>query len=457
MDSELNFLLINPTAPEWRIVPGSKPSPRARIFRFSMLTSLAVAASLPDNVKVRILDEEVEALDFGAQADLIGISFMTFNAPRAYEIADIFRNQKGKTVIMGGYHPTFMPEEALRHCDSVCIGEAEPNLPQMVQDFRQGCLKRIYDKGPADLALLKIPNRKLISGTSYIWAQAIQATRGCNNHCTYCSITSFFNHKFRARPVDQVIAELKTLGRNILFLDDNITTDKDYAHELFTRMIPLNKRWFSQCSITIADNATLLDLAMRSGCKGLFIGFESLSQQNLHEWKKDFNRTQDYAKAIARLHRHGISIQAAIVLGHDWDTPQAFSNTLDFLLENNIDALQCTILTPFPGTPLFEQMDQAGRILERNWSKYDFKHVVFQPRQMSRSTLQSGLEWVLTNFYSRRNILRRVLKGAGYLDPYIVVTASLPLNLSYRYRLQTNGVWKTQTGGSRIDTTIACV
>lgn len=439
MPSDLRFLIVNPTAREWRIPSGKKPPFRSRIFRFAMLTSLSVAASLPEGVEVKIVDEEVEALDLNSQADIVGISFMTFNAPRAYEIADIFRRQ-GKTVFFGGYHPSFMPEEAIRHADSICVGEAEANLPQMIADYRFGNLKRVYDSGPADLAQLRIPDRKLLPGGNYIWADAIQATRGCKNHCTFCSITSFFHGTFRARPVEDVIAELKTLGRNIIFMDDNITTDRDYASELFSRMIPLKKRWFSQCSVTIADNEELLELAVKSGCKGLFIGFESLSQDNLHAWKKDFNRARDYSRAVAKLHKRGIAVLAAIVLGTDGDGKQIFSHTLDFLLQNKIDALQCTMLTPFPGTPLYKQMDEENRITDRNWSHYDFKHVVFEPKQMNAETLEKGFRWVLNNFYSARNATRRVIGEIGYLALHTVFCASLPLNFSYRFRLRNNGV-----------------
>ena len=297
-----------------------------------MLTSLAVAAALPPDVEVWIVDEEVEAIDFDARVDLVGISFMTFNAPRAYEIADKFRLQKGKTVIMGGFHPSFMPEEAIQHADSICIGEAESNLPQMISDFRAGALKRFYDNGLADLSQMRPIDRDLIPRGKYVWADTVQATRGCRNHCSFCSITSFFGNSFRARPVDQVISELRSLGRNIMFIDDNITTDPDYAKELFSRMIPLKKIWFSQCSVTIAANPELLSLAQRSGCRGFFIGLESLSQENLRHWGKDFNRASDYREAIGKLHSKGISVFAAIVFGNDWDTPKVFADTLRFLL-----------------------------------------------------------------------------------------------------------------------------
>jgi len=390
MTQRIKFLLINPAAPQWRANPGIKPPLTTRIFRFSMLTSLYVAAAMPPFVETRILDEEVEPVDFDSDADLIGISFMTFNAPRAYEIADRFRREKGKTVIMGGYHPTFMPDEAIAHADAVCIGEAEPNLPHLIEDFVSGKLQPFYRHGLADLGALRPLNRALLKRGLYLWADTMQATRGCRQRCTFCSITSYFGQQFRARPVEHVIDELRSLGKRILFMDDSLTTRTDYAKELFARMIPLRKRWYSQCSISITEDDELLQLAARSGCGGLFIGLESLSQDNLRAWKKSFSRAEDYKRAVRKLHDLGIAVYAGIVFGYDWDTADVFSEALEFLLDANVDALQATILTPFPGTPLFETMEREGRIVDKDWSHYDFRHVVFEPQRMSSYELQAS-------------------------------------------------------------------
>jgi radical SAM superfamily enzyme YgiQ (UPF0313 family) len=442
MAQRIKFLLINPAAPQWRAKPGIKPPLATRIFRFSMLTSLYVAAAMPPFVETRILDEEVEPVDFDSDADLIGISFMTFNAPRAYEIADRFRLEKGKTVIMGGYHPTFMPDEAIAHADAICIGEAEPNLPHLVEDFISGKLQPFYRHGLADLGSLRPLNRGLLQRGLYLWADTMQATRGCRQRCTFCSITSFYGRQFRARPVEHVIEELRSLGKRILFMDDSLTTQSDYAKELFTRMIPLRKRWYSQCSISITENDQLLQLAARSGCGGLFIGLESLSQDNLRAWKKTLSRAEDYKRAIRKLHGAGIAVYAGIVFGYDWDTTDVFSETLEFLLGANVDALQATILTPFPGTPLFETMEREGRIVDRDWSHYDFRHVVFEPQSMSRHALQAGHDWVLANFYSSRAVLSRVLHEFRYLPLSTIMLASGPLNYGYRRRLKTDRTWR---------------
>jgi len=438
MADDLRFLLINPTAPQWRVPPGGVASPSTRFFRFSMLSSLYVAAALPSDVQVTIVDEEIEAIDFDAGADLIGISFMTFNAPRAYEIADRLR-AAGKTVVVGGYHPSLLPDEAQRHADCVCVGEAEGTVPQMIADFRRGALKPRYTSGPVSLAGLPIPDRSLIRGARYAPVDAVQATRGCPNTCSFCSITSFFHHRFRTRPVDEVIAELRTLGSHLLFMDDNLTATRTYALQLFERMAPLGKTWFSQCSIRIAYDNRLLEAAAASGCRGLFIGLESLSQQNLASWGKKTNNSSEYEWAIRRIHEHGIGVIPGIVLGYDGDTTATFDQTLDFLLRTNVDALQATVLTPFPGTPLFDEMAGQGRIIDRDWAHYDFRHVVFEPKRISARELQAGHDYVLTEFYSWANSARRFLREMSYLPLGLIAKAAIPLNIGYRTRLTADG------------------
>jgi radical SAM superfamily enzyme YgiQ (UPF0313 family) len=438
MADRLKLLLVNPTAPQWRVGAGVSASKKTQVFRFSMLSSLYVAAALPPDVTTQIVDEEVDVLDFDTDADLIGISFMTFNAPRAYEIADRFRAQ-GKKVVVGGYHPSLLPDEAALHADSVCVGEAEGAVPRMIDDFRHGALKPRYVAGPVSLEGLPVPDRALIQKGQYAPVDTVQATRGCPNNCSFCSISSFFHQRFRMRPVDEVIDELRPLSRYLLFMDDNITASRSYAEELFNRMIPLRKQWFSQASIRIAYDDRLLKAAAASGCRGLFIGLESLSQDNLRDWKKKINKVRDFEWAIKRLHDHGIGVVPGVVFGYDGDTPAIFDETLGFLLRTNADALQATILTPFPGTPLHEEMERQGRIADRDWSHYDFSHVVFKPLHMSAAQLRAGHDRVLTQFYSWKNAGRRFLREMSYLPLSLIAKAAIPLNLSYRVRLTTAG------------------
>jgi len=440
MDS-IKFILINPTSPLRRVRSGERP-PSPRYFRFSMLPSLYVAASMPPYVETRIIDEDVEPIDYDTDADLIGISFMTYNAPRAYAIADRFRQEKGKTVIFGGYHPTLSPEEAIQHADAICVGDAEPNVPLMIEDFAAGRLKSFYRNELNSLAGLPFPNRELIRRQDYAPIDVIQATRGCHHRCSFCSISAFHHYRFRTRPVEEVIEELKTLGRNILFMDDNLTGDRSYAKELFSRMIPLGKRWFSQCGVGITLDEELLQLAARSGCGGLFIGFESLSQNNLRAWKKRGNVGKDYLAAVEKLHQAGIAVFAGFVFGDDDDALDVFPRTLEFLLDANIECLQATRLTPFPGTPLFDQMDKEERILDRDWSHYDFGHVVFEPAHMRMEELDNGVAWVQKHFYGRRQIARRAWRSLRYLDSDLILRAVLPLNLGYRRKMEVDGTFR---------------
>jgi radical SAM superfamily enzyme YgiQ (UPF0313 family) len=335
-----------------------------------------------------------------------------------------------------------MPEEAAQHADAVCVGEAEGTLPQLIGDFIAGRLQSLYKSEPVDLQGLPVPDRSLIRGSAYLTPEVVQATRGCPYRCTFCSVAAFSRYRFRARPVDEVIDELRGLGRYLLFMDDNIIGDRDHARELFARMAPLRKRWFSQCSIRVADDAELLRHAAASGCRGLFVGLESLAQDNLNAWRKTFNRASDYRRAIARLHDAGIAVYAGLVFGMDGDTPDVFRRSLDFLHEARVDALQATLLTPFPGTPLFDEMDRQGRIVTRDWSLYDFAHVVHEPLNMSPETLRLGKDWVQSRFYSRRSVLRRALRAFGYLSPAIMMRAHIPLNLGYRRRHRSCGTFE---------------
>ncbi|MCK3683017.1 radical SAM protein [Maribellus sp. YY47] len=312
----------------------------------------------------------------------------------------------------------------------------------MIADFQNGGLKKFYKSELVDLAELPKPDRHLIRKNAYVTPNAMQATRGCVHSCAFCSVAAFNRYKMRTRPVDHVMEELKTLGKYVLFMDDNIILDNAYARELFRAMIPLKKRWFSQCGIGIAEDEELLELAAQIGCRGLFIGFESLSEQTLSAYSKHCNRKRNYRDVVKRIHEAGIAICGGFVFGSDEDGEDVFENTLQFLLESNMDALQSTRLTPFPGTPLFDELDKEGRIVDKDWSHYDFFHVVHQPKQMSCETLDKGTAWLQQQFYSYSNITRRVGKAFGYLSSETIFKAMLPLNLGWRYKLTSYGAFK---------------
>lgn len=401
-----------------------------------MLPSLYVCASMPDWVIPRIIDEDVEPIPMDLEDDLVGISFMTYNAGRAYELGDHFKS-RGKTVIFGGYHPTFMPNEALPHCDSICMGEAEVSVPKMMEDWKKGELKPIYRSGRIDLKNLPVPDRNLLKRKAYIMPNAVNATRGCPNNCDFCSVSKFFEHRHMKRPIMKVINEIKTLkGKYFIFVDDNLTVDRDYALKLFEKLTPLRKIWFGQTSISIAKDEELLGAAYRSGARAFFIGLESLSQKTLNKSNKGFCKADEYRKYVKTLHEHGIFIMASVVFGWDDDKRDVFERTLNFLKETNIDNLQATIYTPFPGTDLNKRLKEEGRLIDETCTKYDFSHAVFDPKNMTKDELEQGFSYVMDEFYSYPSMIRRALRQLGYGSIWHGVRLSFALSAGYRNRVK---------------------
>lgn len=378
-------------------------------FRFPYLALTTLAGLTGDDWEITIIDENVDTLDFSSLPDLAAISIMTPLAPRGYEIADAFRS-KGVTVVLGGIHPTMMPEEAKAHADAVVIGEAEQVWPLVLQDFKQGALKPLY-KASDFLALagLPIPRRELLKPKAYFFKNTIQTTRGCPFDCEFCSVTSFYGRTYRTRPVDDIIQEMGHMeGGFVFFVDDNIVGKTSYAKDLFRALIPLKVKWFSQASLTIIRDKELLDLAEQSGCKGLFIGFETLSQESLKEMGKSMNRAAEYRDAVKTLHDHGIGIQGSFIFGTDQDESSIFSDVLRFIEKAHIEAALFSVLTPFPGTRIRDTLQKENRILHNQWEKYDMNHVVIQPKKMTPQELQDGLNWAYKRLYGYRSILKRL-------------------------------------------------
>ncbi len=430
----MKILLVLPAGEEVRVTRESPRVPRRGMLRFSVLPLTTVAALTPREHEVSLCDENVQTLDLDANVDLVGITFMTALAPRAYEIAAAFR-ARGRCVVAGGYHPTFLPEEAARHFDAVVVGEAEGSWQRLLEDFEAGRLQRIYKReGPCNPADIPVPQRDLTSGSArhYVTTNAVQTGRGCRHACRYCSISAFHKQAHRNRPLDHVLAELRGVPRDFMFVDDNIIADRDYARALFRSMVPLRKRWVAQCSIEIGDDSELLRLARLAGCIGLFIGIETLSEGNLSAVGKEFNDSGGYRHRIARIRRAGIGIVAGIIVGMDGDGPDSFERTLGFLQDARIDAVQVNIMTPLPGTPLFADLENAGRVLDRDWSHYDFRHCVIRPARMTGRQLQEGADWMYAQFYRLDRILLRFVRALvdlGRAQAWV----GLRLNLTYRY------------------------
>jgi radical SAM superfamily enzyme YgiQ (UPF0313 family) len=402
-----------------------------RPIRYAPLTLTTLAALVPPEIgaEIEIIDEGVQSLPDDIQADLVGITAITGTSVRAYAIADRLR-AKGIPVIIGGVHATLNPEEASQHADAVVTGFAEQSWPQLLRDFTaKGKMDRLYRQSP-DFVLSGFPvaRRDLLKRRGYITVHTMQATRGCINQCDFCIVPVAWGQKMYLRPVKEVVEELAQIGsRDVLFVDVSPIEDKRYAKELYRAMIPLKMRWMSPSTMKMADDDELLELAARSGCKGLLVGFESVSQQTLKGMGKAFNYVDKYRNQVQKLHEHGIAIQACFVFGFDTDDKSVFERTVEFADKLRLDLPRYTVYTPFPGTPIFRKLDDEHRIVERNWSFYDAQHVVFQPKLMSPGELQQGLYWAWENSYTAGSMFRR-LSGAHCLLQY-----AIPANLAYRF------------------------
>lgn len=376
-----------------------------------------LAALTPRDIKVVITDENIEYVDYDEKVDLVAISFLTLTAPRAYEIADEFR-RRGVYVIAGGLHPTMFPEEAAGHADTIVIGEAEEIWPLFLEDFRNGRQKKIYrEERKPDLQSLVIPRWELMKNRYYN-IHHVQTTRGCPFDCDFCSVR-IYQGLPRYKPVSHVVEEIKVVKKynrhpakdSIVFSDDNIISNPGYAKDLFRALIPLKIRWTSQCSINIARDEELMDLAQRSGCQSLMIGFESISQESLNGVNKGkLNKITDFKEAVRKLHAHKFTIFSLMILGLDGDDETSFRRTYDFIMETGISFPVFNILTPLPGTRLYTQMEKEKRLLHHRWDEYNGSTVVFTPRKMSAETLQEGFYWLFKNLFSYDAIFDRIEK-----------------------------------------------
>jgi len=396
---------------------------------FPPLSLLQVAALTPPEHEVVLVDEAVEDVRFETPCDLVGITAFTSSAPRAYEIASVFRN-RGTPVVIGGMHASACPEEALQHCDAVVIGEAEGIWERVLADAVAGRLQQTYHRvGYPDMGSAPAPRRDLLRRDRYLVPDTVQATRGCCHNCSFCSVSAFFGRRIRCRSPAAVAAEVRSLpGSLIAFVDDNITTMPSYARDLFERLVGAGKKWLGQASTAVLENSELIRLAARSGCKALFVGLETLSDAALEQVNKGFNVVARFKDTVERLHDAGIGVVGAFMFGFDGEDESVFERTARFAEEAHIDVPQYSILTPLPGTRLHAQMDAEGRIIDRDWSHYDGGHVVFEPRGTTPEKLENGLKAALRHSYSRLGILRR-LSGLSSRVPTM-----LALNLAFRKR-----------------------
>lgn len=392
------------------------------------LSLLTIGALTPPPHEVVILDENVRPVDFERPADLAGITVNVHTANRAYAIARGYR-ARGVPVVLGGIHASANPEEALRHADAVCVGEAETAWPRILGDVAAGRLGGIFaGESAADLARAPLPRRTLVRLNDYLFSNIVSASRGCPYRCDFCyNSCDYAVHGHRTRPVARVIEDIRTLGlRHVMFIDDNLIGDLAGARELVAALQPLNLTWHAAVSANIGDHPDLLDAMAESGCKSLFIGFESVNPDVLEAVHKRQNKIGRYAETVEAIHARGMMVNASLVFGFDGDTPEVFPQTLDWLVANRVETMTSHILTPYPGTRLFAKMQSEGRITDWDWSHYDTARVVFRPQGMSPEELVRGYGWIYRAFYSLENIARRTPPAGPRLLPYLI------FNLGYR-------------------------
>ncbi|MEK7828867.1 MAG: radical SAM protein, partial [Deltaproteobacteria bacterium] len=408
-------------------------------FRLPTLGLLKVAALTPPDWELKIIDEKVESLDLNEEADLVGITAMTTAVNRAYEIADNFR-RRGIKVVMGGMHASKLPNEALQHCDSVVVGEAEGLWHSLLEDFKRGELNPVYRHTAfPPLSNLPIPDWKLYRDKKYLPVHFIETTRGCPHGCEFCSVTNSFGGKFRNRPIDEVEREIQGLkpfdGRFILknvvfFVDDNIISNKVYAKEFLRRIIPYNLKWLGQTSVNIVKDDEILDLCRKSGCVGFVIGFESLSKDNLSRMGKGFNKPDNYFDVIKKIHDYGIGIDGSFVFGFDCDDEGVFERTIEFTIKAKLEIGYFSILTPYPGTGLYDKLNSEDRIIDRNWSRYNTNNVVFKPKCMSPEKLLYGYYDALKQFHTYSSIYKRLWGTTSKWNFF------LPMNLGFKQTIK---------------------
>ena len=371
-----------------------------------------LAACTPPSDEIIYTDEVVRPFDLGRdvkEVGLVGISVDSKTARRSYDIADAYR-RRGVPVVLGGIHPTACPEEARSHADAVVVGEAEDVWPRLLEDAKARRLAPLYRPSLPDLAGKPFARRDLFRSRRYIPFQVLQSMRGCPYPCEFCSVSTANGTTMRFRPADDVLEELKTLGTLIMFGDDNVMIHRAYARDLFTRMIPLRKHWIGQCSLAAVRRLENVQLMAASGCKALFVGFESIDEETTRFTGKKQNRPSEYRDTVAMLREHGISVWGSFVFGFDTDDPEVFDRTVEFAIDMRLTMATFAMLCPYPGTALYRRLAAEERLTDPRWwlceyHEGDGPH--FVPKQLTREQLREGWSRAADRFYSYGSMWRR--------------------------------------------------
>ena len=416
----------------------------------------AILASItPPDIELAFYDDRIEPIPFDQPTDLVALTVETFTAKRAYQIAAQY-HQRGIPVVMGGFHPTLVPDEAQHYADSVIIGDAENIWPEIVRDARAGHLQPRYQSStPPALKGLR-PDRSIFRENRYKALRLVQFGRGCRFACDFCSIHAFYGSALHQRCLDDVIAEVESVRQSyLLFVDDNLFVNERQAEELFRALIPLKVRWVCQTSIDLAQNSRLIELMARSGCIAVFIGFESLDEANLTQMRKKWNHKQgDFTSAIRRFYEHGIMVCGSFVFGYDHDFPATFDRTLEFAIRSRLVLAQFNPLIPTPGTPLYQRLQAEGRLLYKRWwldDDYRYGQAIFAPKNMSAADLTDGCFRLRRDFNSYGSIFQRALAPQSNAHSPYHLLAYLAANLVSRKEILSKQ-WEPLGDGSPLET-----
>jgi len=397
-----------------------------------------LAALAPSYVDTKFYDDRLEDIPFDEPTDLVALSVETYTAKRAYQIATEYR-KRGVPVVMGGFHATLCPKEVSEYSDSILIGEAEGLFAQLIDDYQNGTPKKVYKSKVRPSVLGASPDRSIFRGKRYLPINLVEFSRGCKFVCEFCAIQSAYNATHRCRPIENVIEEVKRIrkpGRMIFFIDDNLTSNLDAAKELMRQLIPLKVRWVSQCDISVAYDPEALELMKRSGCQGVLVGFESLDRVTLKSMNKGFNMMQGGpVEAISNFQKHGLRLYGTFIFGNDHDTPETFSQTLEFAIEQGLFIGAFNHITPFPGTPLYRRLENEGRLIYENWwldERYRYGDAPFSPGKMSPEQLSKYCIEAREAFYSWNGIFRRLRRRVNYKDPWMFLNY-LAINVMHQF------------------------
>ena len=378
-------------------------------WKMEPLTIATLKALTPHNIDTFFFDDRIEDIDYGIDIDLVAISVETYTASRAYKIARKFR-EKGITVIMGGYHVTAVPGEAIEHCDSVVVGNAESVWVQMLDDFKNMKLKNRYDGERGGIP--PMPDRSIYEDKKYLPITLIETGRGCPHTCEFCAITSYYCGKYTPRPVDDIVEEIKQAKNKIIFfVDDNITAYRGHLLAICKAITPLKIKWTSQISLWAAKDDELLRAMKKSGCQVVLIGFESLDKANLDQMNKSWNyRLGERDELVRKIHKTGIGIYSTFVFGFDFDAVESFDDTVNFAMKHKFFFSAFNHLLPFPDTPLYMRLQNENRLLyDKWWLKGDYKYgdIPYQPKTISPDELKGFCADVRRKFFKPINIFKR--------------------------------------------------